>query len=64
MFNHFYFGALFKFTRAFNLPVQNASHFRFMLPAKLNIVLTISSCRSLVEAWNSIFLRQSQEEIH
>lgn len=52
----------FQTTRAFNLPEQNASHSRFVSPAKLNVLLTILSCRSLAETWNTnIFKSKSRK---
>lgn len=57
MFNSLYFWTLFKYTRTFNLPMQNASHSRFVSPARLNGVVTIPSCRSLAETWNTNILK-------
>lgn len=57
MFDSLYFWMLFKYTRTFNLPMQNASHSRFVSPAKLNVVVTIPSCRSLAETWNTNILK-------
>lgn len=49
-------------TRAFDLPMQNASHSRFVSPAKLNVLLSIPSCRSLAETWNTnIFKSKSRK---
>lgn len=57
MFNSFYFWTLFKYKKAFNLPMRNVSHSRFVSPAKFNVVLTIPSCRSLAETWNTNILK-------
>lgn len=57
MFSSLYFWTLFKYTRAFNLPMQNASHTRYMSPGKLTVILTIPSCRSLAETWNTDTLK-------
>lgn len=51
-----------QITRAFDLPMQNASHSRFVSPAKLNVLLTIPSCRPLAETWNTnIFKSKSRK---
>lgn len=57
MFNPLYFWTLFKYTRTFNLPMQSASHSRFVSPAKLTVVLTIPPCRSLAGTWNTNILK-------
>lgn len=63
MFNSLYFWTLFKYARAFNLPMQNASHSGFVSPAKLNVLLTIPSCRSLAGTWNTnIFKSKSRKK--
>lgn len=56
-FDSLYFWTLFKYTGTFNLPMQNASHSRFVSPAKLDAVLTVPSCRSLAETWNTNILK-------